>query len=40
MATKRKRSMDDGDNSFSVREGQHNNFFWFEDFQDGESVSI
>ena len=40
MATKRKSSADHGDNSFSVRVGQHNNFFRFEDFQDDESVSI
>jgi hypothetical protein len=40
MATKRKSSTDHGDNSFSVRVGQHNKFFRFEDFQDDESVSI
>ena len=40
MATKRKSPADHGGNSFSVRLGQHNNFFRFEDFEDDKSVSI
>ncbi|CAD6211844.1 unnamed protein product [Miscanthus lutarioriparius] len=40
MATKRKSPVDHGGNSFSVRLGQYNNFFRFEDFEDDKSVVL
>ncbi|CAD6249465.1 unnamed protein product [Miscanthus lutarioriparius] len=40
MATKRKSPADHGGNSFSVRLGQHNNIFRFENFEDDKSVVL